>query len=79
MDGNSQDPERERRPFSRTLAIPMIHQTHTTCVSTECMRELITPKTTLVAAKPMLSVCCQLDGIYNACHEAELFYFPNLR
>jgi hypothetical protein len=34
VDGNSQDPERERRPFSRSLAIPMIHQTHTTCVST---------------------------------------------
>ncbi|XP_069685706.1 uncharacterized protein [Periplaneta americana] len=31
VDGNSQDPERERRPFSRSLAIPMIHQTHTTC------------------------------------------------
>ncbi|XP_023718029.1 probetacellulin-like [Cryptotermes secundus] len=30
VDGNSQDPERERRPFSRSLAIPIIQQTHTT-------------------------------------------------
>jgi len=40
VDGNSQDPERERRPFSRTLAIPMIRQTHT-CVSTGCKKELL--------------------------------------
>jgi len=33
VDGNSQDPERERRPFSRTLAIPMNRQIQTTCVS----------------------------------------------
>lgn len=56
VDGNSQDPERERRPFSRTLAIPMIHQTHTTCVSKECMRELTTHKMFLVTAKRVLSV-----------------------
>lgn len=31
VDGNSQDPERERRPFSRPLAIPMNRHTHTTC------------------------------------------------
>ncbi|XP_021936532.1 pro-epidermal growth factor-like isoform X2 [Zootermopsis nevadensis] len=31
VDGNSRDPERERRPFSRSLAIPMIHQSETAC------------------------------------------------
>jgi len=41
VDGNSQDPERERRPFSRPLAIPMVRHTHTTCVSTGCKRELL--------------------------------------
>ena len=46
VDGNSQDPERERRPFSR-----MSHHTHPTCVSTGCKRELL-----LASAQCMPSV-----------------------